>query len=181
MIYADPPWTYRFYSGEGISGRDGLAQNIYKCMPLEDICAMSVKDLAAKDCVLMLWATMPLLQDALAVIEAWGFIYKTNGFAWIKTNRNGGLYMGMGYWTRSNPELCLLATRGQPKRISVNVEEVLMDPVGRHSAKPERAAHRIEQLVDGPYLELFARRPRRGWDVFGNQVEHDLVTKAEMA
>ena len=182
MIYADPPWTYRRWSGlEGPSQRNGLAQMHYDTMSAEDIAALPIADLAAKDCALFCWACMPLLPEAVQVVRGWGFEYKTNAFTWVKTNQNGGLYMGLGYWTRGNPELCLLGTRGKPRRKDKGVDEVIFEPVGKHSSKPESAAHRIERLLDGPYLELFARRPRRGWDVFGNQVEHDLVTKAEMA
>jgi site-specific DNA-methyltransferase (adenine-specific) len=174
-IYADPPWTYENYVGQGV------AADKYDLMSLADICALPVADLAAKNCALFMWATYPLLPEALEVIRAWGFSYKTNGFTWVKTYQSGQPFLGMGYWTRSNPEICLLATRGKPKRNTKDVLQLCFSQIGRHSAKPEEVAHRIERLVDGPYLELFARRPRRGWDVFGNQIESDLVTNAEAA
>ena len=177
VIYADPPWTYTAYSGPAVPARS--ADSHYDLMSAEELRTMPVGGLAAKNCALFMWATMPLLPEAIELIDAWGFTYKTNAFTWVKTYPNGKPFLGMGYWTRANPELCLLATRGKPKRNSKGVEELLMSQVGRHSAKPEEVAHRIERLIDGPYLEMFARRPRRGWDVFGNQIESDLVTEAE--
>ena len=177
VIYADPPWAYRTWTDYRPSQR--LAQQHYDVMQAGQIGKMPVADLAARDCALFMWATMPLLPEALQLMSDWGFEYKTNAFTWVKTYPNGGLFVGMGYWTRSNPEICLLGVRGKPKRLQKGVEEVIFEQVGRHSSKPETAAHRIEQLVSGPYLEMFARRPRRGWDVFGNQVEHDIITLAE--
>jgi N6-adenosine-specific RNA methylase IME4 len=140
-----------------------------------------VADLAADDCTLFMWAVMPQLQEALDVIKAWGFTYKTVAFNWVKQNRSGdGLFFGMGYWTRANSEVCLLATRGSPVRLNADVHQVIMSPVAEHSRKPDEAAARIERLVPGPYIELFARRPRAGWDVFGNEVEaDDKSTQAE--
>lgn len=177
VIYADPPWAFRTWVDERPSQRSG--EHHYGVMNATDIGKMPVTELAAKDCALFMWATMPLLPEALKLMTDWGFEYKTNAFTWVKTYPNGGLFVGMGYWTRSNPEICLLGTRGKPKRKARGVEEVVFEQVGKHSSKPETAAHRIERLVDGPYLEMFARRPRKGWDVFGNQIEHDIITLAE--
>jgi N6-adenosine-specific RNA methylase IME4 len=111
------------------------------------------------------------LDGALDVIRAWGFEYQTCGFLWVKLNPNGeGLFTGMGYHTRANTEPCLLATRGSPPRLAADVHQVVMTPVGEHSEKPEEVARRIERLYPGPYLELFARRPRERWAVWGNEV-----------
>ena len=145
---------------------------LYPMMPLAEIKALPVEAVAAKDCVLFLWCVKPMLPEALEVIEAWGFTFKNMAFNWIKQNRNGeGLFMGMGYWTRANSELCLLATRGSPQRMAPDVHEVIMTPIGAHSEKPEEARRRIERLVNGPYLELFARKPVPGWTVCGNEIE----------
>jgi N6-adenosine-specific RNA methylase IME4 len=161
-ILADPPWDHITWSHKG-KGRSAAAH--YDCMPLAEIEAMQVKDRAAKNCVLFLWTTDPMLENALRVIHAWGFEYKTIGFVWAKTNRRkGNFFMGTGHWTRANPELCLLATRGRPKRLSRNVRELIVAPRREHSRKPDEIYESIQALVPGPYLELFARFPRPGWD-----------------
>jgi N6-adenosine-specific RNA methylase IME4 len=118
---------------------------------------------------------MPELPGAIEVMKAWGFQYKTAGFCWVKENRSGdGLFWGMGYWTRANAELCLLGTKGAPKRHARDVHQVIMSPVGEHSRKPEETHVRIERLVTGPYLELYARRPMAGWTVWGNDITRGL-------
>ena len=136
----------------------------------EEIEALPIADLAADDCALFLWAVMPQIPEALRVIEAWGFEYKTCAFVWVKQTKDGERFAtGMGYWTRANAEICLLATRGSPTRLNADVHQVVATPRGAHSAKPDEVAARIERLVGGPYLELFARQPREGWKVWGNQ------------
>jgi N6-adenosine-specific RNA methylase IME4 len=167
-IYADPPWRYVAYSAKGY---DRSAVKHYPVMGLEAIKALPVGDIAAKDCVLFLWATWPNLLDALAVIEAWGFTYKTCAFCWAKTNADGSPYMGLGFWTRSNSEACLLATRGRVPRLNKDVRQIVFAPRGRHSAKPPEIRGRIERLVAGPYIELFARETAPGWTAWGDQVD----------
>ena len=128
--------------------------------------------LADRDSALLLWTTMPHLPDAWRLVEAWGFAYKTVGFTWAKRTPSGdGWHMGPGYWTRSNTEPCLLATKGSPPRLAADVSQLVIAPVGRHSAKPAEVHDRIERLVAGPYLELFARRVRPGWTAWGNEIE----------
>ncbi len=166
-IYADPPWQFRTWSDKGM-GKS--ADNHYSTMCLADICALPVADATADDCVLFIWATMPQLQDAFRVIDAWGFKYKTCAFTWVKANRKSeSLFTGMGYWTRSNAELCLLATRGKPKRLNADVQQALIAPIREHSRKPDEVRERIMRLVDGPYLEMFARERSEGWDAWGNE------------
>lgn len=145
-------------------------------MSIEDIKALPVSELAAEDCVLFLWITLPMLHEAWSVMEAWGFTYKTVAFVWIKRNRQSdGIYWGMGYWTRANAEICLLATKGHPKRQAKNVHQVIISHVEEHSKKPEEARRRIEVLMgDVPRVELFARRYSPGWDVWGYDVVADL-------
>lgn len=118
-----------------------------------------------------MWATFPMLREALDVIEAWGFSYKTVAFNWVKQNRNGtGIFMGLGNWTRSNSEICLLATKGKPKRISGSVRSVVLSPLQQHSRKPAEIRDRIVELMgDLPRIELFAREAAPGWDVWGNE------------
>ena len=118
-----------------------------------------------------MWVVDPLLDQAFKVIDAWGFKYKTVGFTWAKTNKNTmGFFTGLGYWTRGNPEMCLLATKGRPKRIHKDVAQLVISERKKHSEKP--LIHReIERLVDGPYLEMFARqKPYKNWDYWGNEV-----------
>src|SRR5215203_3404521 len=127
VIYADPPWSFKVYSGKG---KERSADRHYDTMSLDDICKLPVAKLAGDDCALFLWAVMPELPGALRVIEAWGFQYKTTAFVWTKQNRSGeGLFTGMGYWTRANAEVCLLATRGSPKRVAKDVHQVIQAPV----------------------------------------------------
>jgi len=167
-IYADPPWTFEVYSGKG---KQRSAERHYDTMSLDKLAAMPVADLAAKDCALFLWSVWPELPGALRVIEAWGFKYTTAAFVYVKQNRSGkGLFTGMGYWTRANTEPCLLATKGSPTRLAMDVPQVIMEPVGKHSAKPVEARKRIVRLVPGPYLELFAREQTKGWTTWGNQI-----------
>jgi len=167
-ILADPPWTFETYSAKG-QGRS--AETHYACMDDKAIADLPVKDLAADDCVLFLWCTWPKLEDALWIVGQWGFDYKTVAFTWVKQKpKGGGLWTGMGFWTRSNPEPCLLATRGAPKRLSGKVKELIVAPVREHSRKPAEARARIAQLVPGPYLELFARSQAEGWEAWGAEV-----------
>lgn len=137
VIYADPPWRYKAWRG------NGMVEKHYPTMVLEDIMALPVERLTDKDCVLFLWTTLPMLWEALQVIKAWGFQYKTTAFVWIKLNRQGsGIFWGMGYWTRANAEICLLATRGHPKRRAKNIHQVIISHVEEHSKKPEETRRR---------------------------------------
>jgi N6-adenosine-specific RNA methylase IME4 len=146
-------------------------------MSTEAIRALPVSMIAAPDCALLLWATYPMLPDALSVIEAWGFTYKTVGFTWVKTNRSGrGFHFGLGFWTRANPEICLLATRGRPRRVSRSVPNLLVSPLREHSRKPDEARDRIVALCgDLPRAELFARQKVPGWSAWGDEVECDFT------
>jgi N6-adenosine-specific RNA methylase IME4 len=168
VIYADPPWTFATYSAKG-KGRSAEAH--YDCMTLDEVKRLPVAEWAAADSILLLWATDPLLDKAFEVIRAWGFTYKTVGFYWVKQNRSGvGFFTGLGFWTRANPEQCLLATRGHPKRRSADVPKLVVSPRREHSRKPDEIYDLIERLSEGPYLELFARSSRPGWDAWGTQV-----------
>ena len=169
VVYPDPPWAFEVYSGKG---KQRSAERHYDTWPLERIKALPVEALAADDCALLLWAVWPELDGAIDVIRAWGFESRTCGFLWVKQNPSGeGLFTGMGYHTRANTEPCLLATRGSPLRLANDVHQVVMAPVGEHSEKPAEVAQRIGRLYPGPYLELFARKPREGWTTWGNEVD----------
>lgn len=173
VIYADPPWRFKTYSEAG-EGRSAISH--YDCMSLKDIKALPISNMAMDDCCLFLWVTDPFLKNAFDVMESWGFEYKTVAFYWAKLNKYADLdftlndfFTGMGYWTRANPEQCLLATRGKPKRINNGVRKLIISPRREHSRKPDEIYDRIEQLVKGPYLELFSRQTRLGWDSLGDQ------------
>lgn len=174
IIYADPPWHYRVYSKKG-AGRS--AESHYPTMTIEKIQALPVSELADKDCALFMWITFPLLKESLSVLSAWGFKFKTTAFVWIKQNRKSdSLFWGMGYWTRANAEFCVLATKGKPKRIAKNVHQVIVSHIEEHSKKPDEARRRIVRLMgDLPRIELFARQKSAGWDVWGNEVESDII------
>jgi N6-adenosine-specific RNA methylase IME4 len=146
-------------------------------MEPRDISRLDVGSIAADDSVLLMWTTMPFLQRSFAVIEGWGFAYKTMGFVWVKTYAGtGNIALGMGYYTRSNAELCLLATRGKGlKRVSTSVSQVVLSPRGRHSTKPPEVRDRIVRLFgDVPRIELFARDSALGWDNWGNEIETEI-------
>lgn len=167
-IYSDNPWDFLTRSSKG---RVRSAERHYPVMSIAEIMAMPVAaELAADDCVLFMWVPMPHLRLGLGVIDAWGFDYKTCGFSWIKLNADGTPFRGMGFWTRANAEICLLATRGHPKRLNADVAQAILAQRGRHSAKPPEIRDRIRRLVAGPYIELFAREETPGWTAWGNEV-----------
>jgi N6-adenosine-specific RNA methylase IME4 len=176
VLYSDPPWKFGTYSDKG-KGRS--AEAWYDCMELKDIISLRIgEQWAADDCVLLLWVTDPFLKHGLQVMDAWGFEYKTVGFYWVKGgfgddygNPRYDFPMGTGYWTRANPEQCLLGTRGHPKRLNADVRKLIISPRREHSRKPDEIYDRIERLCTGPYLELFARNQHPGWDAWGSEVE----------
>ena len=131
-----------------------------------------MQDIANDDCVLLLWVTYPLLQEGLQTIKEWGFTYKTCGFSWVKKNKiKDSFFWGLGRWTRSNNEICLLATKGQPKRVSKSVHQIVSDKIREHSRKPDCVRDKIVELCgDLPRIELFARQKTKGWDVWGNEI-----------
>ena len=160
-ILADPPWPFEARSS---AGEDRAPANHYPTMTVADIAALPVEDLAAPDCLLLLWAQWNDLQGALDVIDAWGFRPITGGFVWAKEGAPG-----LGYWTRQQTEPCLLASRGAPLRLDAGVGQLITAPRGRHSEKPAEQYARIERLVGGPYIELFARQARPGWAAWGDE------------
>jgi N6-adenosine-specific RNA methylase IME4 len=173
-ILADPPWAFETYSGPKVPTTHAQP---YKTMPIDEIYDLPVKAVSAPNSVLFLWVTWPLLLQGLQSITEWGFKYKTCAFAWIKADASQTdmfpedmpVWPGMGYWTRSNSEVCLLATKGKPKRVRSDVRQGIIAPRREHSRKPDGIHERIERLVAGPYLELFARQTRPGWTVWGNE------------
>jgi N6-adenosine-specific RNA methylase IME4 len=171
IIYADPPWRY---SDKSCSG---AAENQYKTMKLQDICNLQIEKISEKDSVLFLWATYPMLKEALSVGESWGFNYKSIAFQWVKLNKkNGKPFYGLGRWTRGNTECCLLFTKGKPKRQSSLVFQLIQTPISKHSMKPQEARDKIIKLMgDISRIELFARQKNQGWDVWGNEIESEHI------
>lgn len=175
VILADPPWNY---SDKAQAGKRGSSFH-YEVMKQKDIEALPVSELAADNCALFLWTTGPMMPNALSVMKAWGFKFKNMAFTWVKMTENGLLFWGMGNWTRSNPEFCLLGVKGKPKRESAAVHSVILQsrPTGRihHSEKPTEIRERIVKLMgDVPRVELFARQIVEGWDCWGNEVESTI-------
>lgn len=193
IIYADPPWTY-----DNPKDNDPkMGGKTYATMTQAEIENMNVQEIAAPDCALFLWATMPKLREALSVITAWGFTYTTCAFVWVKLNPKGalvpigkhlilerGVYSGLGHWTNGNAELCLFAKVGRPKRLTRNVKQIVLAPRGRHSAKPPEVRDRIVALMgDLPRIELFARETVARWDAWGRGVPgfaltHPIISRA---
>lgn len=170
ILYADPAWTFKTYSAKGKEKKS--AELHYPCMAKEDIQALPIPKICANDCILFIWVTFPCLEEGLELIKAWGFTYKTCGFTWVKRNRKcDSWFWGLGYWTRSNSEICLLATKGHPKRKSKSVHSVCDARIMEHSKKPDEIRDRIVALCgDLPRIELFARQATEGWDYWGNEV-----------
>jgi N6-adenosine-specific RNA methylase IME4 len=167
IIYADPPWTHTVWS---MKGNKRSACQHYSTMSKEELQTLPIQKISAKNSVLLMWVTAPCLEEGLELIGKWGFIYKTIGFTWIKKNkRSDSLFWGMGYYTRANTELCLLATKGKPlRRVSRSVHQVVVSPVREHSRKPDEVRERIIGLLGNlPRIELFARQKPEGWDTFG--------------
>lgn len=145
-------------------------------MSIEELCALPVADIAAEDSALFLWATFPQLPEALRLIKAWGFTYKTVAFVWLKLNKKAHTWFyGLGFWTRGNAEVCLLATRGRPKRKSAGVHQFIISPIEQHSKKPDETRDKIAALMgDVPRIELFARQETAGWDTWGNETRNSI-------
>ena len=171
IIYADPPWAYR-----NMGNIQAIAQAQYNTMNNEDICNLPVQKICEDNCILFLWATFPKIQEALDVIKAWGFEYKTIGFNWVKTNPvNGKPFFGVGWYTKSNAEVCLIGVKGKSPKVSNSVSSVIIEPRGKHSKKPDSVRNKIVEFCgDIPRIELFARDKKEGWDIWGNELNSDI-------
>lgn len=174
VILADPPWAFQTWSARG-GGRS--AKRYYPTLQTDVIGDLPVSSIAASESVLFLWSIFTRLPDALEVIKRWGFTYRTVAFVWVKTNADGSPFMGLGYYTRQNAEVCLLAIRGHRRtaasplrRVAADVRSVILAPRREHSRKPDEQYERIRRLFgpDVRRIELFARPPHQpGWDVWG--------------
>jgi N6-adenosine-specific RNA methylase IME4 len=174
------PSRYLTYSGEG---KQRSADRYYNTQGIAELKAMAplIQALAAKDCALHYWTSGPQNANAIEIIREWDFVYTTWGFVWVKTKPARGvltldelqesdLHKGMGFTSRANVEVTLLAKRGSPVRLNNDVHQVVIAPALEHSAKPEEVRRRIERLYPGPYLELYGRKPVDGWHVWGNEI-----------
>ena len=188
IIYADPPWKYRQGKSMGTNFQ-GAADAQYPCMDYRDIGKLPIRELADEKCILFIWVTFPMLAEGLEVIKAWGFEYKTIAFSWVKINPvNKQPLFGIGYYTKSNVEVCPLATKGEAHKLVKNnsISQVIVAPRTKHSKKPDEIREKIVQLVgDVPRIELFARdngsrnlfnkNPLDGWSAWGNEVKSDII------
>ncbi len=174
IIYADPPWHY-VQSGSTKNSR-GMAKWHYTTMRTEDICRLPVRDISTDDSICFLWATFPNITQAVAVMYAWGFVYKTAAFVWVKKNQKKNTnFWGMGAYTRANAEACLIGisrgTKASQCVKSHKVHQIIEAPVEYHSKKPDVVREKIIELLgDIPRIELFAREKVPGWDSWGKQV-----------
>ncbi len=171
IIYADPPWFYNPRNNNGTRFGGGAGGH-YSLMSNEQIAKLPVERIANRNSVLFLWVTFPYLNEQLKIIERWGFTYKTLGFSWIKTNRkNGKPFFGVGYYAKSNCEVCLMGIKGRMTPVSNKVSSCVISPRELHSQKPDEIRKRIVELFgDLPRIELFAREQADGWDCWGNEV-----------
>jgi len=174
VIYADPPWLYNDKLGTDLAKMGGY-DKYYKGMALKNICELPIHKLADKDCVLFLWATMPLLPNAFEVIKSWGFTYKTVAFTWVKQNLKADtIFKGVGRWVQGNAELVLLATKGKPHRVSKSISQIVIEHRQGHSVKPQKVKDNIVQLMGNVNrIELFARQKTEGWDIIEGKNEAD--------
>lgn len=177
VLVADPAWLF----GDSLPGQGRGASKHYGCMPttgqtaLPTFDAMDLTDMRlpplAHDCLLFLWRVASMQSEALHVMRAWGFGEPKSELVWVKTTKHGKRHFGMGRYVRNEHEVCLIGRRGRAKVRSSSVRSTFSAPVGRHSEKPDVFYALVEELCDGPYAEMFARRPRAGWSCFGNELE----------
>ena len=167
IIYADPAWTY----GKWENGLRNPSLH-YPVMTTDSIAALPIPEIAADNCILFIWVTYPLLPEALEVIKAWGFTYKTVGFVWVKKNKNSDSnFFGLGNWTRANSEICIIGIKGKIDRLDASISQVIESPIEGHSKKPDIVRSLITKLVgDLPKIELFSRTKTDRWDCWGNEL-----------
>jgi N6-adenosine-specific RNA methylase IME4 len=169
IIYADPPWSFKGYD---LKKEARYVGNKYDVMSIDEIKNLPIENISCENSILFMWVTYPKLNECFEVIKEWGFEYKTVAFTWVKKNKKSNTnFFGMGRWTRANAEICLLATKGKPKRISASVSQIIESPIEHHSKKPNCTRDKIIELVgDLPRIELFARQEYHGWDSWGNEL-----------
>jgi N6-adenosine-specific RNA methylase IME4 len=168
-ILMDPGIAFKTRSPKG-EGRS--PQRHYNCAPIDVLAALPIADIALPDCFLFCWIPLPHVPLVEPLMRSWGFEFSGAAFSWAKLYPSKiNWFMGTGFSTRHNTEICWLGRRGQPKRKSAGVRELVVSPVRGHSRKPDEVYKRIEALCDGPYVELFARQRWPGWVSWGDQVD----------
>lgn len=173
IIYADPPWSFKNNKSGTLNG---VADNHYKTMSIEEIKKLPIHKIAADDCVLIMWWVGSQPQEAIDLVEAWGFKIKNmNGFVWVKLTTRFLAFFGMGFWTRAGSESMIIATKGKPKPLNKNVRAVRHEVVGKHSEKPAIFRNDIVDLCgDLPRIELFARKKVKGWASWGDEIKSTI-------
>lgn len=179
IIYADPPWHYNNRANHKTRFRGGVHGH-YATMTMDEIRALPIGDLAADNCALFMWCTDPMLDEQIPLFKHWGFRYCRAGFSWVKLNaKNGQPFFGVGYYAKSNVEVCYLGIRGRMEPITNDVHSLVVAPHQEHSRKPEAVRERIVQLFgDVPRVELFARQSAPGWTVAGNGIDGQDIRAA---
>jgi N6-adenosine-specific RNA methylase IME4 len=164
IIYADPAWKFQAGGNRG-------ADKHYKLMSRQELIDLPVPSIASDNCILFLWTTSPTMEQSIELMKAWGFKYKTVGFTWVKKNKvSDSFFFGMGYWTRKNPEYCLIGVKGKMRAVSHKVAELQISRVREHSRKPDYIRDLIVELCgDLPRIELFSRQKVAGWDNWGDE------------
>ena len=175
IIYADPPWKYNNRANNDTRFKGG-AGNHYNLMTMEEIKKLPINNLADENCALFLWVTFPMLNEQIQLCKEWSFEYKTLGFSWIKLNpKNLQPFFGVGFYTKSNCEVCLLGIKGRMRPISNKISSVILSPRREHSRKPDEIRDKIVELFgDLPRIELFAREKVNGWDSWGDEIVSDI-------
>ena len=175
IIYMDPPWKYNSRANNNTRFRGG-AGNHYNLMKMEEIRELPINNLANENCALFLWVTFPMLDEQIKLFKEWNFDYKTLGFSWIKLNpKNLQPFFGVGYYTKSNSEVCLLGVKGRMKPVTNKISSVILSPRREHSRKPDEVRNKIVELFgELPRIELFAREKVKGWDVWGDEISSDI-------
>lgn len=183
VIYADPSWEFKTYSKKG---KGKSPEQHYPCMDINEIYNLPVSDISSDNSACFLWVTFPLLKEGIKTLESWGFTYKTVAFVWVKRNKvsQDTNFWGLGHWSRSNVEMVLLGTKGNPKRVSKSVHQVvetfdnfetenITSPIGQHSVKPSEVKKRIEMLMGDEVSKaiLFTRTQAIGWTCLGNEID----------
>lgn len=175
ILYCDPPWKYKWGNGGKLA-----PETHYETLSVDELKLLNVRGLRDKNCVLAMWATCPALPEAFAVMDAWGFKYKTVLHNWVKIRKDGKPIMGMGSYTRSGSELLFLGMRGHIKRVSTKIviPQVIMEQRREHSRKPDIVRDNLVELFgDRPKIELFARQKIKGWDAIGNDIDGQDIRK----
>lgn len=171
ILYADPPWNYKGQQQHSTTSTTGGAEAHYGTQTLSELKLLDVQSVSEEDAVLFLWTSSPHLDQAIELMRAWGFQYKTIAFVWEKQRANPG------YYTLSQCELCLVGKRGKipSPRGSRRERQFLSELRRAHSQKPDEIRNRIARMFPTQKkLELFARTATPGWSVFGNEVENGI-------